>query len=224
MSKSVIVAVGSPDDLRSSIWRLWVQGDEVYFGPRSMLPHLKASLHRTGNWHIKLGKIKVERWRRPKDDRGLVKGIMVLVDPFLPTEPFKDRAIQSISDSDIKWVVLPPYGKLAVLIVALATKDADLDSGMFPVGDRILAKLEKKNGERVLLIAHDMTLSPELSQKIIEEKSKITINVKEGRTIKAQLGLGRAILTFPPGAPGEMPAIYDLCLGWDNVASDFDSR
>lgn len=41
--KSITAAVGSPDDLRSAVWRLWVQGDEVYFGATMMLPSLKVS-------------------------------------------------------------------------------------------------------------------------------------------------------------------------------------
>jgi hypothetical protein len=99
MSESITVAVGSPDDLRSSIWRLWVQGDEVYFGARPMLPSLKISFHKTGKWHIaweKGVKIKektriIYRWRRPPPfNNGLVDGVAILVDPFFPKEPFKN--------------------------------------------------------------------------------------------------------------------------------------
>lgn len=220
MSQSITVAVGSPDDVRSLLWRLWVQGDEVYFGPRLVLPYLKASLHKTGNWHIKLGKTKVERWHRPKDRLGVVDGLMVLVDPFAPKTPFRNKAIV---DPDIKWIALPPHGKLVTLVVAIALKGASLDPSIFPVGDRILAKLKKQNGEHALLIAHDMELTMQLGQKFTQERSKFNIDVQEGRTIKAQpLDTTRALLTFPPGAPGEMPSIYDLSLDWNNVVSDFE--
>jgi hypothetical protein len=222
MNQSITVAVGSPDDLRSSIWRLWVQGDEVYFGPRQMLPTLKVSLHRTGAWHIKLGRIKVQRWRRPKDNLGIVNGLMVLVDPSVPKATFWNKAILN---SNIKWIALPPSGKLVTLILLLATAGADLDSARFPVGDQILARLQKKNGESAVLIAHDMTLTTQLSEKFGEERLKIVVNVHEGRSTKSQfLDQTRAMLTFLPGAAGEMPSIYDLSLGWDNVASDFSEQ
>jgi hypothetical protein len=105
-NNSITVAVGSPDDLRSSIWTLWVQGDEVYFGARPFLPSLKVSLHKTGRWHIAWEKKQknektriIHRWRRPPPfHNGLVDGIGVLIDPYFPKEPFKNRAI---TDPDI---------------------------------------------------------------------------------------------------------------------------
>jgi hypothetical protein len=48
--KPLIVAAGSPDDVRSSIWRLWIQGDDIYFGTRDTLPAFKISLHQSGIW------------------------------------------------------------------------------------------------------------------------------------------------------------------------------
>jgi hypothetical protein len=179
-----------------------------------------VSLHKGGDWHIKLNGRKVQVWRRPNDNSGIVNGIMVLVDPFGSNEPFKNKAVL---DPDINWVALPPFGKLSVLIIVLATVGTKLDFSRFPVGDRILAKLEKKNGELVLLIAHDMILSPQISQRMATEREKFRINIREGRTTKANF-MARAVLTLPPGAPGEMPAIYDLSLDWGNVSSDFEWR
>jgi hypothetical protein len=222
MTQSITVAVGSPDDARSMVWRMWVQGDEVYLAPSTtgLLPFLKVSLHKSGRWHSKLGKYKSLRWQRPKDNSGLTNGIMILVDPLPVEQPFRNKTVTA---PKIEWLTPPLYGKLLTLIIVIATPTADLDSSRFPIGARIVGKLKKHNGEWALLIAYAMSLTEPISQKILEERSKIKIHVKEGRTVKAQLLDGsRAAMTFNPGASGEMPTIYDLSLGWENVESDWE--
>jgi hypothetical protein len=53
----LLVAVGSSDDVRSSIWRLWVRKNDVYFGTTDSLPAFKVSLHQSDQseiWRIAL--------------------------------------------------------------------------------------------------------------------------------------------------------------------------
>lgn len=197
-----------------------MQGDEVYLAAYSVRsnihPFVKVSLHKSGNWHIRVEKKIVEKWHRPKDDSGIVNGILVLVDPLAAREPFKNKTVE---DGPIKWIALAPFGKLVALVVHIAAKDANL--GRFPVESRILAKLKKSNGEQAIFVAYDMPLTPELKNQIIEIRSKLKISVSEGKTMKANFADStRMIMTFSPGAPGEMSAIYDLALGWENVVSE----
>jgi hypothetical protein len=44
-AEPILAAFGSPEHPRSSVWRLWVQKDEVYFGARTFLGGFKVSLH-----------------------------------------------------------------------------------------------------------------------------------------------------------------------------------
>jgi hypothetical protein len=224
--KSITVAVGSPDNLRSSIWRLWVQGDEVYFGARAMLPTLKVSLHKTGQWHIAWDKKQknektriIHRWRRPPPFlNGLVDGIGVLIDPYFPKEPFRNKAI---IDPDIKWLPLAPYGKFLALKVLIATKQADLDSGRFPPHERILGRLMKANGEQAVLMAGDHPVTLELGQRFLKSRSEIKIHFRKNDVDKVNIfDNTRAFSISLPKLPHEIPNIYDLSLGWENVAPD----
>jgi hypothetical protein len=230
MSESITVAVGSPDDLRSSIWRLWVQGDEVYFGAQLMLPSLKVSFHKTGRWHIAWQKgLKIKektriicKWRRPDPlNNGLINGIAVLVDPYLPRQPFKNKAI---IDPDIKWLPLALYGKFLALKVVIATKKADLDSGRFAPDERILGRLKKANQEQVLLLAHDLPITLELGQRFAKSRSEIKIHFRKENIDRANLlDTTRALSITLPRFPHETPTIYDLSLGWENVSPEPES-
>jgi hypothetical protein len=48
--KVIRFAVGSPEQYRSSLWRLWVQGNDVYLGARIITGVVKLSMHRSGIW------------------------------------------------------------------------------------------------------------------------------------------------------------------------------
>lgn len=222
----ITVAVGSPDDLRSSIWRLWVQGDEVYFGAQQMLPTLKVSLHKSGTWQIAWNKKQPKektriicRWRRPPPLRnGLVDGVGVLIDPYFPKEPFRNKAI---TDPDIKWLPLALYGKFLALKVLVATKEADLDSSRFPPHERIIGRLKKTNGEEAILMAGDHPISLEIGQRFAKSRSDIKIHFRKNDVDKAGLlDKTRALSISLPKFPHEIPNIYDLSLGWENVSPD----
>ncbi len=50
--KTIRFAVGPPHEARSSIWRLWVQGNETYLSTRGLASTLKLSLHQSGKWRL----------------------------------------------------------------------------------------------------------------------------------------------------------------------------
>ena len=70
-------AVGSPENIQSFVWRVWVQGDDVYIGARNALQVFKVSLHASGIWRIAFVKeLKKEdsnsdrvivRWNKPAE-------------------------------------------------------------------------------------------------------------------------------------------------------------
>jgi hypothetical protein len=224
--KPIIVAVGSPDDLRSLVWRLWVQGDEIYFGARDMLQSTKVSLHKSGIWRIawvrslnsqdkSTDRVAV-KWRRPDEFApGLINGVMVLVSPFQPEHPFRNRRIE---DDRTEWLPVPQHGKILALIVIIAKRDEDLDSRFD--GSIIVGCIKKKNGENVCLIAHEMDLTAAIAERMKEEKSKIKIHVKGDPNKLNATDRTRALFVVPSSTQKEMPAIYDVPLGYENVVSD----
>ena len=184
MDNSITVAVGSPDNLRSSIWKLWVQGDEVYFGAVQLMPSFKVSLHKSGKWHIAWDKSVssakdriVCRWRRPPPNPDkMLLGINVIVDPYFPKEPFKNKAIV---DPEIRWLPLALFGKMLTLKVIFATKGADFDSSRIPIDVRILARIPKSNGEYVIFLAQDFSPPAWVWTSIAKWRSEIKLNFKD---------------------------------------------
>lgn len=228
MDNSVTVAVGSPDDLRSWIWRLWVQGDEVYFGATPLLRSIKVSLHKTGKWHIAWNKGAnpnkektriICRWVRPPPLKsGFVECIAVFVDPYPAKEPFKNKAILN---SDIKWLPLAPYGKYLIIKVLIATAKADMDSHRIPTNERILARLRKSNGEQAVLMAGEHPITLELGQRFLKNRSDPKIHFRPEDIDRAELfDMTRAVSFGFPRFPHEIPVIYDLSLGWENVSPE----
>ena len=202
---SITVAVGSPDDLRSSIWRLWIQGDEVYFGARPMMPSLKVSLHKSGKWRIAWSKSVTRadqatdrvicRWRRPPYIQGWINAVIVFIDPYFPKQPFRNKAIL---DADIRWLPLARYGKILILRVAIATRQADLNSGRFSPDEQVLGRLRKSNGEHVLLILKNETPRPFVLKHIAKTRSDIKIHFRKADLEKADLADTTRALAFTP--------------------------
>ncbi|MFZ5844846.1 MAG: hypothetical protein ACOY0S_00045 [Patescibacteria group bacterium] len=64
-------AVGSPENCKSWVWRMWVNGDDVYLGARNALRAFKVSLHKSDIWRIAF----VEELKRdnPQVDRVILR-------------------------------------------------------------------------------------------------------------------------------------------------------
>ncbi len=48
IEKEIRFAIGSRSDLRSSVWRLWAQGDDLYLASRTTASIAKLSMHKSG--------------------------------------------------------------------------------------------------------------------------------------------------------------------------------
>jgi hypothetical protein len=152
------------------------------------------------------------KWRRPDEfTPGFVNGVMALVSPFAPKDPFRNKAVL---DSAIEWLDLPQDGKLLALIVLIATPEADFGR---LVGSKIVGRIKKENGEEVLLIANEMDLTDAIKDRMIEEKSKVKIHVEKSQIGKLIPSDKSRMIFSMAGASGEMPAIYDVPLDWENV-------
>ena len=216
----LLVAVGSPDNPRSSVWRLWVQDDEVYFGPLSMVSSLKVSLHNSGDWRIawvkppqKLGKNSsriIKKWTRPDTSSGLTHCVAVYVPPVLVPKPFAQK---SISDRRIIWMP-PSLHKATILFVGIAGRGTDLDPARFAL-DRLVGKRKKGNGETVFIVAHERDYSETLKEYITKHISETKIHYKD----KPTDAFASAYIFERPSVTDNKspPVIYEIPLGWDNV-------
>jgi hypothetical protein len=101
--KTLRFGVGTPEEYRGAIWRLWVQGNDVYLAARDLIGQIKYSLHRSGQWRLawteKSGQRaegstdRVEgRWKRPPEFRpGWTQGPAVIVPNSGIQRPFRRR-------------------------------------------------------------------------------------------------------------------------------------
>jgi hypothetical protein len=213
---AIRTAMGSPDDVRSCVWRLWVQGDEVYFGATLLLKAVKVSLHKTGIWRIamtdswdrpdKTTDRVLAKWRRPPEYAPGLTGAVIVY--FYPELPMRRRRTYQIDDSAITWLPLPQYGNVLTLSVIIANGDADLGSNRFPVDTKPVGQLKKTNGEIACLIASEIKLTDAMSKRMEEEKGKLAFKHRleyAGKSFPI-----RDLVFIGPSEPTAVHSIYDL--------------
>jgi hypothetical protein len=227
--KPLIVAAGSPDDVRSSIWRLWIQGDDIYFGTRDTLPAFKISLHQSGIWRAAFVKKlegadsdkdrAVKKWPRPAEfNTGMTNAVAVVISSIPPRRAFEAHRVK---DPRIKWI--PPASRncVTILFVSIASKGTDTDPIRF-ARDRLLGRLRKSNGEIVCLIANERPLTNELGEVIQEVMKNLKINVDQVAIDQQSIKRCRAILLKSDDVIGanNAPTLFDVEIGWDNVVAN----
>jgi hypothetical protein len=136
--KTLRFAVGSPEEYRSAIWRLFVQGDDVYLQPRhsGFRSDWKFSLHRSGVWRLAYTKESgyllpgssdrvTYRWTRPAAFRpGWVQGPSIVV-PYVPLKTPNAYFPKDVEDpAAIHWTTPPDPGYNYDFIVLLAAPEA----------------------------------------------------------------------------------------------------
>jgi hypothetical protein len=224
----IIFAVGSPDDLRSSIWRLWVHGNDVYFGARIMTGLFKVSLHKDGNWHIAFtrppnpqGKNSDRfalRWQRPaKHLPGATACVAVLVSPIAPKRPFKQGKV--IDDPAIKWVSFTP-GKGLTIVIWFIKADTEVTQATFADGHTLIGCLKKANAETVCAVANEHDLTDAQRAKIAEVEHNLRITMPPGQWAEdVMLSNSRFLLVVSDPQPGATnpPTIVDVPIGGENV-------
>src|SRR3989338_3591863 len=206
-------AVGTQDDPKSWVWRLWVQGDEVYIGAKNSLQAFKVSLHKSGIWRIAFVKeLKrsddtadrvIVKWQKPGEFvPGWTASIAVAVSSIEPARPFKKVRVE---DTRIVWFSQPTKGKrllFKILISSQGMSETDLKK-IIVAGDKLAGRLVKTNGE---------------IEKIKDVMDKIKIYLKAGSSEDA-LNDSRALLVVSEDVPTTttQPTILDISLGKENL-------
>lgn len=103
--KIIRFAIGDKENVQSSVWRLWVQGNEVYLGARSFIGFIKFSFHKSGIWrlaqHNKQPRKAMHSWNRPAPNRtGITQCVSIAIPPILVTDPFETKLKEGVK---VRW-------------------------------------------------------------------------------------------------------------------------
>jgi hypothetical protein len=227
-SNTLRFAVGSPENNESWIYRMWVDGDDVYLGARDSLKVFKVSLHRSNIWRIafvedlKRDNPETDRvilkWRRPAEFApGWTPSIGILISSINAKRPFKKTKIE---DSRIQWLPSPVKGK-KLIIKVLFSKPEISESDFNKVtmaGDRLIGKLKKISGEVIWVVLREDDLTSVEVAKIEDVMQKTKIHLKPGSS-EDSLSDSRALLVVSENIPStrNQPTIFDISLGKENL-------
>jgi hypothetical protein len=219
----LLVAFGSPEQPLSGVWRLWIQKDDIYFGPVKMLSQVKVSLHKSGDWRISLLRPPdysrknssriIIKWNRPPSDyRKLTTCLCVCVPPIFPKDPFTPV---KINDDRVKWIQ-PSLHRVMMLIILIADASLSVGPVLFPK-NRLLGMRRKENGENVCLLAHEQDFTKPHIDLIEGYMARYKIRVS-GPPEKFELD-AYGYIASPENRTDQYnpPMLTQINFGWDNV-------
>jgi hypothetical protein len=216
-------AAGSPTALQSSVWRLWVHGDDVYLASRVLAKWIKVSLHASGIWRTawtqqmqrpRTGDRVVQRWQRPTEFRpGWVQGPSVAV-PWTPT-PDPLNSPVGLDLADVVWLPGPaPFSTVAFTVqitapaVSAETWQAIGNSG----GDRLVGTLPMKSRETVGVIWRQMPQTDQDRSYVAQLVSQLGVVKVNDPSAKAFLNL-----IHVGNEPNGRPILVEVIMGREHL-------
>jgi hypothetical protein len=148
----------------------------------------------------------------------MTSAVAVVVSPIPPRRPF---AVHRATDRRIKWIPPAPRNRVNILFVNIASKGTDTDPIRF-ASDRLVGRLRKSNGETVCLIANERPLTNDIVEVIHEVMKKLKIHVDQDAIDNKTIKGCRALLLKADDVigPRNVPTLYDVEVGWDNVMAN----
>lgn len=190
--RGVRFAVGSAHGPRASVWRLWVNRNDVYVAARVAASEMKVSLHASGKWRsgftdqhlqranplISLDRDRaLDKWERPPQFApGWTRAFTITV----PASEIVASDVVVSDPDEIIWIDPLPEGWATVFTVLLSAPDATGSEGRgFATAagreqfTEVVAVIELKNGEHVWVVAHAEQLSQEWQQNLDSLRTQI---------------------------------------------------
>lgn len=221
---TIRVAVGRDDLLQSSIWRFWINGNEIYVAAREAAQFIKLSLHSSGKWrlaHVSTKDINdplstdkdprvIARWQRPKEFQpGWTQCLNVLVPAVSIKHYF---SIKSVGDpkGDLELLDGLSRGYKVQLTVLLAESDFRKIEEVTNQTDHICGFLNLINGKKVWIIARKTKMSQveqDYSENIVKDM-RIDYKTDPGDVFAAMMIIDQ---------DQPYPLLINIALGWNNV-------
>jgi hypothetical protein len=217
-------AVGSIDEYRSAIWRLWVQGNDVYLAARVLTGFIKISLHKSGIWRLawtdasgvkaqgSMDRVE-ERWQRPQEFRkGWTQGPAIIVPHSGIQSPF--RHLPDTDKIRIVWSPVPKPGHQHYFTILFASPQAPNDSWqtVLRAGDVRLGMLNLRNGDKVILCRREVAMQAKQIAFVIPFVQDMRINYDT----EIPEVYGASVYSSGTDDEGH-PYLLDMALGWENV-------
>jgi hypothetical protein len=228
----LLFGLGNASEYHSAVWRLWVQGDDVYLAARVQARFLKISLHTSGIWRAAWttesgltektsGDRVLKRWSRPAEFLpGWTRGISVAIPNTNVKRPFK--RIHPPSKKSVHWFPRPSRGGQAHFLTIFAPASAaEKDWTEIGIeGDKVVGILEQKSGGKIFLIYRELTMSNDQRREVERDAATLRINYKASSGSvepSAEASLTQALT----GSDG-LPYVLEYPLGWDNMHRERD--
>lgn len=214
-------AVGTRDDLRSSVWRLWANKNDLYLAARSHAMISKFSFHESGKYRFAVNST-VEReddasdralykWTRPNElAPGWTQCFGILVPPRVTKMPFGNTFDEGKS---IELVVPPAKGKKVIFNIILSHKAATpehvINASTHQI--KILGRIEMPK-EIAWLVTFEDDFTAAEATVVQDHFDKLKIHLKPGSS-----GDGMKYTFLHSIEQGVTPFLIDIELGKENL-------
>jgi hypothetical protein len=188
-NNTIRFAVGDKGDVRSSIWRLWANGNDLYLAARSYAHISKISFHQSGLYRFAIND-KVERendasdrvlykWKRPDEFiPGWTRCFGLLFPPRVTQHPFANVFAENKA---IQFIEPPAAGRKVILNIILSHKAARSDhvTKGCATGAKILGRIDMPRELAWLISFSDAFTSAE-SATVSDHFNKLKLHLKPG--------------------------------------------
>lgn len=226
MAREIRFAAGSRDDLRSSVWRLWANKNDLFLAARSLAGQSKMSFHESGVCRhavvSQTPRAPIDRWTRPLRSReGITPAIDVIVPAFSVPDGYRD--IPPPPNKVLE--LLPPPSKGTKRIIRIFLTDPDFgeaDVLAIPhISSLSFHGRVQLLREQAWIISYVDELKPEEVSFLDRMVNTTRINLIPGSSVGSIERAQMHIYEKPRGRT--YPQIVDVQLGPGNVYVETDA-
>ncbi len=216
-------AAGNADDIRSSIWRLWGNGNDLYLAARAHAHISKISFHASGinryainegmKYKDDLSDRALYKWNRLEEfTPGWTSGFAIVIPPRITKSPF----LQVFKKKKLTYFVKPHAGHKITFQIILSHKAARPEHL-----EKLLSMKIKIHGyikldrEFAWLISYYEKFTPKDKEIITDHFNKLKIHLKPGDT-----GEGLSNVFLHVVEMDKDPFLNDIELGKENLENN----
>lgn len=187
-------AVGSPSGLRSSVWRVWNNDNDVYFTVRALGGIKKVSLHESGqyqfsftseyhqsqktNEHWQLESRHTQRWQRPLE---ISPSLTLVFRIIIPASELRSWPTEIPKNKPITWIESPPQDTAIEFDIFLSNPDLVVSTwpGANAMKTKLLVRNPLPNGEIFWIVYRMETETQAIEARIENARSRLSIKSDE---------------------------------------------